>query len=335
MDKKRAGIDRRAGPAEIGLILYPGAQLAAVHGLTDLFAIADRAARAPSPPGARLRTTHWQLDPTAAMACVFDSAPVRPAGPDILVVPPTLVDLPTPEVMGAIAQWLAARHRAGAALASVCSGAFLLAETGLLGGRLAATHWSCADFLAERFPDIRVDTGSRVIDHGDMITAGGFMAWVDLGLRLVDRILGPGVKGETARFLLVDPRPSATPGAFVPILSHGDHAILRAQHWLHVRDARDVSLAAMAAQARLEPRTFLRRFAKATGMTPLDYCRRVRIARAIELIEAGRTSTDNVAWSVGYADAGAFARVFRKVTGLSPAGYRRNMTNRTEDPRLM
>jgi transcriptional regulator GlxA family with amidase domain len=316
----------KAAPAEIGIVLYPGAQLAAVHGLTDLFAIAGRLAA----PGG-LRTTHWQLDPDAGtMACAFDTAPAREPRPDALIVPPTLVDLPPPEVMAAIARWLATRHAGGAALASVCSGAFLLAETGLLSGRLASTHWSCAEGLGDRFPDIRIETGSRVIDHGDVITAGGFMAWVDLGLRLVERILGGLVRAETARFLLVDAGPAASPAGFMPIVSHGDAAILRTQDWLHQRDARDVSLAAMAAEARLEKRTFLRRFAKATGMTPLEYCQRLRVARALELLQASRKSSHEIAWAVGYADAGAFARVFRKFTGVSPAAYRQQAATRRQ-----
>lgn len=314
----RADNDTRR-PVEVGIVLYPGVQLAAVHGLTDLFQIADRLGG----PGA-LRVTHWQLDgDPAAMTCMFDSHPALPTAPCVLVVPPTLVALPEPAPMAAIARWLGERHATGATLASVCSGAFLLAETGLLAGRPAATHWSCAEELAGRFPDIRVETGGRVIDHGDLLTAGGFMAWIDLGLRLVERFLGAAVRRETARFLLVDPAPATSPTGFVPILSHGDEAILRVQHWLHARDARDVSLGAMAAQARLEKRTFLRRFGRATGMAPLEYCQRVRVARAIELMEAGRTSLQEIAWAVGYADPGAFARVFRRHAGVSPGAWRR------------
>jgi len=98
-----------------------------------------------------------------------------------------------------------ARHAAGTTLVSLCSGAFILAETGLVDGLSVATHQICAEALAKRFPQIVVDTSRRIIDHGDIITAGGFLSWVDLGLFLVDRIFGPAMWAETARFVLSGP----------------------------------------------------------------------------------------------------------------------------------
>ena len=152
-----------------------------------------------------------------------------------------------------------------------------------------------------------------------------FLAWVDVGLLLVDKILGSGVRVETARFMLSDPAPSEAryfPG-FTPRQTHGDTAVLKAQEWVHIRDGRDVSIASMAAAAGLERRTFLRRFANATGMTPIEYCRAVRIARARELLEGGNTPQKEIAQSLAYRDVASFARVFRKVTGLAPGAYRK------------
>ena len=220
--------------------------------------------------------------------------------------------------------WLRSRYACGAKLVSVCSGAFILAETGLVAGRSVSTHRICAEALAKRFPEITVDTNQRIIDDGDIITAGGFLAWVDVGLLLVDRILGVAVRVETARFIHSDPAASAAryfPG-FAPRQAHGDTAVLKAQEWVHIRDGRDVSLASMAA-AGLERRTFLRRFANATGMTPIKYCRAVRIARARELLECGNTPQKEIAESLGYEDVASFARVFRKVTGSAPGDYRK------------
>jgi transcriptional regulator GlxA family with amidase domain len=207
----------------------------------------------------------------------------------------------------------------------VCSGAFILAATGLVAGRSVSTHRICAEALAKRFPEITVDTNQRIIDDGDIITAGGFLAWVDVGLLLVDRILGVAVRAETARFICSDPAASAAryfPG-FVPRQTHGDTAVLKAQEWVHIRDGRDVSLTSMAAAAGLERRTFLRRFANATGMSPIEYCRAVRIARARELLECGNTPQKEIAESLGYEDVASFARVFRKITGLAPGAYRK------------
>jgi transcriptional regulator GlxA family with amidase domain len=221
--------------------------------------------------------------------------------------------------------WLRRQHARGAKLVSVCSGAFLLTETGLLAGRPVSTHRICAGALAERFPKITVDTNQRIIDDGDIITAGGFMSWVDVGLLLVDKILGGAVGTATARFILSDPAASEAPyfPGFAPKQAHGDAAVLKAQQWVHIRDGRDVSLASMAAASGLERRTFLRRFANATGMTPIEYCRAVRIARARELLESGNTPQKEIARSLGYQDVGSFARVFRKATGLAPGAYRK------------
>jgi transcriptional regulator GlxA family with amidase domain len=209
-------------------------------------------------------------------------------------------------------------------LVSLCSGAFILAETGLVDGLSVATHQICADALAMRFPKIIVDTKRRIIDHGDIITAGGFLSWVDVGLFLIERLLGPAMRSETARFVLSDPAAGEARylTGFAPPQTHGDRAVLKAQEWVHMRDGRGVSLAAMATAAGLERRTLLRRFASATGMSPIEYCRAVRIARARELLEGGDTSQKQIAQSLGYKDVASFARVFRKITGSAPGAYR-------------
>ena len=312
---------------EIGIVLYPGVQAAWVHGLTDLFEIAANIARDQQRDGRfPLRVTQWQPahshDPE--LSCVYDSDPRGNPQPRILIIPPPRVDLPDPDIPVGVVSWLRSRHACGAKLVSVCSGAFILAATGLVAGRSVSTHRICAEALAKRFPEITVDTDQRIIDDGDIITAGGFLAWVDAGLLLVDEILGSTVRAETARFILSDPAASEAryfPG-FTPRQTHGDTAVLKAQEWVHIRDGRDVSLASMAA-AGLERRTFLRRFANATGMTPIEYCRVVRIARARELLECGNTPQKEIARSLGYKDVASFARVFRKVTGLAPGAHRK------------
>src|SRR5262249_10475978 len=152
--------------------------------------------------------------------------------------------------------------------------------------RTVATHRACADALAQRFPRIVVEANRGIIDDGDIITAGGFLAWVDVGLLLIERIYGAAIRAETARFIQSEPATDGariSPPAFASPHTHGDNAIGKAQDWVHVRDGSGVSLASMAAAAGLERRTFLRRFSHATGMTPIEYCRAVRIARAREL----------------------------------------------------
>ena len=259
---------------------------------------------------------HWQvaLNADAAASCVYDNDPRGRPQPGILIIPPTMVDLPSPNVPPGVACWLRSRHAGGVKLVSVCSGAFILAETGLAAGRSVSTHPICADALAKRFPQITVDTNRRIIDYGDIITAGGFMAWVDVGLLLVERILGRAPAVSEARYF----------AGFAPRQTHGDAAVLKAQEWVHMRDGRDVDLASMAAAADLERRTFFRRFASATGMTPIEYCRAVRIARARELLEFGNTPQKEIAHSLGYKDVASFARAFRKATGSTPGAHRQS-----------
>jgi transcriptional regulator GlxA family with amidase domain len=313
---------------EIGIVHYPGAQVACILGLTDLFGVASTIAldqrRSDRSP---LRVTHWQPlhSRDANLSCVYDSAPRGSPVPRTLIIPPTLVDLPNPIVPTGVVSWVRSRHAAGATLVSLCSGAFILAETGLVDGKSVATHQICAAALAKRFPRIVVDVNRRIIDHGDIVTAGGFLAWVDLGLFLVDRILGPATRAETSRFVLSDSAASEARyfTGFAPPQTHGDRAVLKAQEWVHMRDGRGVSLTAMCTAAGLERRTLLRRFATATGMTPIEYCRAVRIARARELLEGGDTSQKQIAQSLGYKDVASFARAFRKTVGAAPGAYRK------------
>jgi transcriptional regulator GlxA family with amidase domain len=219
---------------EIGIVLYPGVQAACVHGLTDLFGIAAGIASDQRRDSrAALRVTHWQPAHSrdAKLSCVFDSDPRVSPQPRILIIPPTMMDLPDPDVPAGVVSWLRSRHEDGAKLVAVCSGAFILAATSLAAGRSVSTHRICAEALAKRFPEISVDTNERIIDHGDIISAGGFMAWVDVGLLLVDRILGSAVRAETARFILSDPaaREAHYFSGFAPRQTHGDTAVLKAQ----------------------------------------------------------------------------------------------------------
>jgi len=313
-------------PTEIGILLYPHVQLAAVYGLTDLFNLANRFATRQRTSGSpALRVSHWQqTEAEEAVERVFDTAPGTTGSPDVLLLPPSFGEPMTSEEAAPLARWLRQRHAEGTTLSSVCIGAFLLAETGLLAHRMATTHWTYAAVLAERFPDVRVDTDKLIIDEGDVITAGGLMAWTDLGLKLVDRLLGSAVMLETARYLLVDPpgREQRCYSSFSPRLNHGDEPILKVQHWLHASGARQVTLPAMAECARLEERTFLRRFHKATGFRPTEYCQHLRVGKAREMLESSKRTVEQIAVAAGYEDPGAFRKVFQKITGLSPGDYR-------------
>lgn len=313
---------------EVGIVLYPECQTGMVLGITDLFHIAGRFAvdhgRAP------VRVSHWRLQDGGGFVRRFDSHPDQPGGnsPAVLITPGSLHKLLEAEEVAPYARWLLDRHAQGTVLASNCGGAFALAATGLLAGRPATTHWFFAEAFRERFPDVRMEADRMVVDDGDIITAGGLMAWTDLGLRIVKRLLGPSVMMETARFLLIDPsgREQKNYASFAPKLTHGDEAILKVQHWLQAKGAGPVAVAEMAGEAGMEERTFQRRFKAATGMTPVEYVQHIRVGKARELLEFTRRTVDQIAWSVGYEDAAAFRKLFHRITGLSPQDYRQRFS---------
>ena len=237
---------------EVGIILYPGAQAAAVHGLTDILVLADGLATKGSSPRRRLRVTHWWAHPGEGdIECIYDSSPSLAPRPTVLVLPPTLVQLGEPAASASLAGWLRARHAEGVTLLSICSGAYILAATGLLDGRAASTHHSVADRLAADFPAVRVDVDQRIIDLGDIVTAGGFMAWIDVALMLVERSLGTAIRDATAAFLSVDPareRRAYAAGA-MPVRLAGDAAMAKVLEWIHIRDGSRLALADLAGRA--------------------------------------------------------------------------------------
>jgi transcriptional regulator GlxA family with amidase domain len=317
-------------PAEIGILLYPDVAFATVHGLTDLFNVAASLARQHIGANAPiLRVSHWRPSITNdAVECIFDTHPQLAHSPVVAIVPGSWQGEPSFDVTRCLVQWLIERHARGTTLCSVCGGAFILAETGLLAGRAATTHWSFFDALTTRFPDIRVDESRITIEDGNFITAGGVLAWADLGLKLVDRHLGPTIMLETARFMLVDPpgREQRYYSNFSPKLNHGDSAVLKVQHWLQTQTSKHLKIAQMAMIAGLESRTFLRRFQKATGLKPTEYNQRLRVGKAREMLEFTTHTVDHIARSVGYEDASAFRKVFQRVMGLSPIFYRRRFS---------
>ncbi|SCZ41892.1 MULTISPECIES: GlxA family transcriptional regulator [Pseudomonas] len=311
--------------AELGVLMYPGAQMAAVHGLTDLFGVANRiAAEHQATQLPLLRISHWQVDDDRPPVRVYDSHPGADYGLLAVLIPPSIAGFSAAQMPAGLLPWLREQHARGATLGGVCVGSWLLAESGLLDGRSATTHWTSAKAFAECYPKIRLKADTPIVDDGDLITTAGLMAWSELGLRLVDRLLGPSIASSTARFLVVEHSDSASAcgSNFAPILNHGDGPILQVQHWLQGTGATDVSLTAMAERAGLEERTFLRRFRAATGLKPTEYCQHLRVGKAREMLEFTNGTIDHIAWTVGYQDPGAFRATFKKITGLAPSEYR-------------
>ena len=310
---------------EVGLLNYPGAQQAALHGLTDLFRVSTQMAKQHG--GAGFRVTHWVMQ-EQRMVCSFDSEPGRDFEPAVVIAPGTMEGVPPFPNMEPCLDWLRERHRKGVTVCSVCGGAFVLAGAGLLDGRKGTTHWMFARQLAELYPKVMVDSDQLLIEDGDIITAGGVMAWVDLALKLVHRFAGPSVMLETARFFLVDPagREQRFYSTFTPNLTHGDELVLQLQHWLQQNYAENQSIAELADKIQMSERTLLRRFQKATGFKPTEYVQSLRVGKAREALAFSTDTVNEIAWKVGYEDPSAFRKVFRKIIGVSPSDYRRRFS---------
>ncbi|WP_223295491.1 GlxA family transcriptional regulator [Granulicella mallensis] len=311
-------------PIEIGILAYPEAQLAAVLGLTDIFRVANQiSAEQGATPLCEIRVSHWELQNNRVKRAF---ASQRSTGGKIsaLIIPPSFAELSTVRTSKTVSRWIKARRSDGTVLCSVCAGAFLLADTGLLAGRTITTHWQHAAKFLGRFPTTMLDTDRILIDDGDVISAGGGMAWIDLGLHLIGKMLSPTVMLATARFFLVDPagRQQSFYADFSPSLQHGDPQVLKLQHWLHERYSSNITIRAMAELSNLGERTLLRRFHKATGWNPSEYLQLWRINKAKEYLEFSTRNVEEIGLAVGYQDMSAFRNVFKKIVGLAPGEYR-------------
>jgi transcriptional regulator GlxA family with amidase domain len=316
------------GPsAEVGILLYPGAQLASILGLTDMFLVANRFSLEHGGTEARqLAVSHWEDNGFGGSSIIrtFSShAPGRQLL-DWVIFPPTLETQPGGGTLARCLDWARAQHARGSVLCSVCGGAFLLAATGLLDGKSATTHWSYSQKIGEEYPRIDFDTAKLIIDHGDVVTAGGLMAWVDVALKLIDRFLSPTVMLATAKYFLVDPagREQRFYASFTPAMNHGDEAVLKVQRMFHGGGSRGKTVSELAAMVSLGQRTFLRRFERATGLTPTEYVQTLKIGKARELLEFTKLTIQEIAFKLGYEEVSSFGRVFRRIVGLAPRDYR-------------
>lgn len=221
-------------------------------------------------------------------------------------------------------QHLRRLHDNGAVLGSICTGAFILAETGLLDGRRATTHWGMSQLFAQLYPQVHVDTSRTVVDEGTILTSGGTTAGSDLSLYIIRKWFGSEVADQAARVLLLDPYRlyQAPYEAFHNRIAHEDDEILNGQQWMDTNYHKEISVEVLAEQCNMSRRTFERRFKKATGDSPLRYLQRIRIEKAKQLLEQGNQTFETITAEVGYEDTSSFRRMFQKVTGVPPSIYR-------------
>jgi transcriptional regulator GlxA family with amidase domain len=221
-------------------------------------------------------------------------------------------------------EWIAAQYRNGAEIASICTGAFLLAATGLLDGRVCSTHWIAADSFRKLFPKVDLQTDKLITDENGIYTNGGAYSFLNLLLYLVEKYYDRETAIYCAKTFQVeiDRESQAAFSIFRGQKQHSDEVVREAQLFIEQHLHEKISMEALSDRFAIGRRHFDRRFIKATGNTPLEYLQRVKIESAKRAFETTRKTINEVMYDVGYSDTKAFRDVFRKITGLSPVEYR-------------
>jgi transcriptional regulator GlxA family with amidase domain len=224
----------------------------------------------------------------------------------------------------AMIEWIEKQYNHGAEVASICTGAFLLASSGLLNGKACSTHWSAADRLRAQFPEVKVKPDQLITEEKGIYTNGGAYSFLNLIIYLVEKFYDR----ETAVFcskvfqIEMDRQSQLSFMIFKGQKQHRDDVVKKAQEYIEKNPHRKISMEHLSSTLAVGRRNFDRRFIKATGDTPLEYSQRVKIESAKRAFETSRKTVNEVMYDVGYSDAKAFREVFRKITGLSPLEYR-------------
>lgn len=291
-------------------IAYEGAQQSALYGLGEMLDVANRAVE----EDAGRKVTYEVLEPSNAE---------NAQDIDVIIFPPNL----TGKRGGGdhdLHHWIAQQHHTGTLICSACAGSFWLGHSGILDGRPATTHWALEAAFRSQFPKVQLSPEHILVDDNDIVTAGGVMAWVDLGIHLIGRWLGPTVVSQTCRQMLIDPRGREQRNyrSFRPNMSHKNQPIRALQIWMEANVEADLSINALARQAGLSTRSLQRKFSQSTGLTVNRYVQELRVEKAKGLLERTALTVSEICWQVGFRDVSAFNRLFKSISGLNAGEYR-------------
>ncbi|NWN91216.1 helix-turn-helix domain-containing protein [Marinobacter adhaerens] len=324
----------------VSIIGFDGALASAITGVIDLFRLAGvtwaRIHGEPPVPYFTTRLLTRNGDPCRCIngITLFSEGSWEELDADrtdLVIVPtigaPIAQVLPeNPDLIAWLGQFKGSSHGSSGQvqLASNCTGAFLLAEAGLLDHREATTHWGFSHQFRERYPQVVLTPEKLVTVDGHIACAGGGMAWWDLGVHLVERHAGSQVARELAKAFVIDAgRNSQAPySALQSRRYHSDPVILELQDWLEENYCEAVTLQSLTHISGLTMRSLIRRFKQATGDTPTGYLQAIRIEAARRHLENSRLPVEEITRRVGYEDVSSFSRLFRKQSGLSPGAYR-------------
>lgn len=301
---------------KIAIIEYPGSLKSAIYGLSEMF-----------------NTSNLLCKEHGIQFCfeteILRSESISARSEDqkykVVILPPGIEPDFYLNPSKDLIKWLTNKYKQGAILCSVCAGSFIIASTGLLQDREATTHWSLVNLFKERFDNVNLSPNKIVVSDGDIITAGGVMAWLDLGFELVECFTKPQIMRQLGKILVVDTgyREQCYYQQFIPNLNHCDNVITDAQRRLQSEFGKHIKISDLARDCCLTERTFLRRFTKATGIKPSEYLQRIRVQKACDLLENSSTTFEQIAYKVGYEDVSAFRKIFIKIMGLTPKEFRK------------
>lgn len=311
----------------IAILAMPGVQLLDVSGPLDVFAEANRQLAQPRYQLAVIGNARGPVRSSSGVRILPDwTIKDRPPGLiDTLIVAgrPDAADTAPPLDL---VHWLRRHAPRARRYGSICSGAFLLAATGLLDGRRVTTHWAVAERLSAAFPQVRVEPDALHIRDGAIRTAAGVTAGLDLALALVEEDLGRKIAMQVAaQLVMFFKRPGgqmqfSRKGRAVPA---GRSALQEVQRWIAANPARPHAVSDLAARMRLSPRHFARLFRSEVGLTPAAWVEQARVNAARELLEAGALSPKQVASRCGFAGIDTLRRAFLRQLGVTPAEYRK------------
>jgi transcriptional regulator GlxA family with amidase domain len=218
--------------------------------------------------------------------------------------------------------WIRRQYKQGAHVASICTGVFLLAETGLLDGKSATLHWGFTRMFRKKYPRVTLKPDKMFIDQGRLYCSAGVNAGLDLSLYLVEKFCGRKAAVESAKTMVLDlGREAQSPYRILFSNEHGDPSVIKAQEWIDRHHTQAIDYDRLAGKFRMSRRTLERRFKQATGVTPLGYLQQLRVETAKRLLEEGIQTFNEITYQVGYEDIAFFRKVFVRLTGLRPREY--------------
>ncbi|HEY8616421.1 GlxA family transcriptional regulator [Phenylobacterium sp.] len=305
----------------IAVVIFPGFQLLDAAGPIAAFEIAERYV-----PGAYelwvLSAEGGEVESSSGVSLASDALDERPY--DTIMIAGGDGTRSLPELRRIVA-WLRRRAPSVRRLASICSGAYLLAEAGLLDGRRATTHWGRSDDFARRYPKVRLDADRIYVRDGEVWSSAGITAGIDLALALIEDDLGAGPARRTAQQLVVHQRRPGGQSQFSALLDSGgvNGRFAELMDWIREHLEEPLTVERLAGQAAMSPRNFARAFRAETGMTPAKAVERLRLEAARARVEGGREPIERVAEASGFSDPERMRRAFLRAYGQPPQALRR------------